>query len=862
MPSLRRVARITVVVGLVAAASCDDPTSLPPNPDPGPETWAPSLSVVSGGVPAVCGDPTEVGLMLAPNIRTGTVEVANDESNLYVTYRSDHGRSILATAVFVGDSPDQIPTTRRGLPRLFQFPYKSGHSFGTTEVVWEIPLSDVSGEEAVVAAFAQVGWLPSWGEGEPITPGRDWAMYFTHAIADCGPEPVGPEGGTASADDGRATLSVPAGALQEPVVIAIAPATVDDLVDHVPPEDLDPEAGTVFGVTPIPVAIFDLQPDGLQFTTPATIVLHYDESALPEGTLEENLGIFVINGIFEPRPSIVDADANTITAEIEHFSIAFVGSFPQPPTVDLEVTAIASPTDDPVVGEPVEVTAHIRNNGPDPSAGGSVVFDLTGPFDLDSVPEDCDQPAPWEDFENPVRCFLPEIGADETVITAPIVFIPLEVGAAITISATAFPGSEEHDRDPENDSHEVEVSFEAPAGATPDLEMTLSLAPGSERIVNGHLEVRATVVNRGLWASTGGTLRLSVFGQSELEPLFLCTALADPSPADHVVDCDVIPLAPDEFAVAVINLVPSAEGEIRIQAVVAPGPGDTEDNLENNVAGLTIPITSTFLVDLEPISPQLVGTRQPNSPLTFAVRVGNFRPPSNGGTIIYEATGDVALGEVAEACTPSPNPSAVAVFCDFDPFPGFVNDTGSVNQPIPVWVGPFEVIPQSDAVVTFSATTVPVSGDTDVNPDNDRIEVTLAIGQRVVDLEVLSLSAPDPATVGQAIDVVAAVRNLGPDDSRGALLVFSATGDVDLVEVDGPCLNVPTDEAEGVGVTTRCELAPFLAGSGRNVRFQIVPQSEGQVVVQAVVRASYLEDVDRNFANDYKTLPVQVVPGG
>ena len=94
MLSLRRLAPIAVV-GLAAAASCDDPTSLPPHSDQSPEAWAPSLSVVSG-VPAVCSDRTEVGLMLGSRIRSGSVEVANDESNLYVTFRSDDGRPILA----------------------------------------------------------------------------------------------------------------------------------------------------------------------------------------------------------------------------------------------------------------------------------------------------------------------------------------------------------------------------------------------------------------------------------------------------------------------------------------------------------------------------------------------------------------------------------------------------------------------------------------------------------------------------------------------------------------------------------------------------------------------------------------------
>jgi hypothetical protein len=92
-------------LAILAASSSENPTDPMPAAEPGPETWAPSMSVVSG-VPSVCGAPTAVNLMLGPNIQSGSVEVANDEANLYVTFRSESWRPILATAVFVGDSPD------------------------------------------------------------------------------------------------------------------------------------------------------------------------------------------------------------------------------------------------------------------------------------------------------------------------------------------------------------------------------------------------------------------------------------------------------------------------------------------------------------------------------------------------------------------------------------------------------------------------------------------------------------------------------------------------------------------------------------------------------------------------------------
>ena len=174
--------------------------------------------------------------MLGSNISTGSVTVANDEESLYVTYRSDRGRSILGTALFVGDGVEEIPLTRWGTPRILRFPYVSGHPWGTEEVVWEIPLDEVSGSEAVIAAFGQIGLLPSWGAGEPIVTGRDWAMYFTYTVSPCATETVGSQGGTITTPGGEVVFDVPVGSLTSPVEITIDPTTSKSFRLHI--EDL------------------------------------------------------------------------------------------------------------------------------------------------------------------------------------------------------------------------------------------------------------------------------------------------------------------------------------------------------------------------------------------------------------------------------------------------------------------------------------------------------------------------------------------------------------------------------------------------------------------------------------------------
>lgn len=227
-------------------------------------------------------------------------------------------------------------------------------------------------------------------------------------------------------------------------------------------------------------------------------------------------------------------------------------------------------------------------------------------------------------------------------------------------------------------------------------------------------------------------MRLEAIGDVELGDVpSPCVEIDPVAPVAAAIECPVGPLEPFGLqGVGTLRITPMSAGDVQIVATVIPAPADTDVNPGNDVNTRTWEVASTFLVDLEPVSPiRLDGVREPGSPLTARVRVGNYRPPSNGGTIVYEAIGDVALGVLAEGCTEASIPAGVSVVCVFDPFVGFVNDTrGPGGETIRGWVGPFEVIPQSAGVVTFAATTVPVEGDTDVNPDNDRLELEVEIG--------------------------------------------------------------------------------------------------------------------------------------
>jgi hypothetical protein len=132
-----------------------------------------------------------------------------------------------------------------------------------------------------------------------------------------GPTPtssdVGPAGGTVTAAGGAVRLVVPAGALATPVALSIRSAS------GLP---LDPHA--------IVSTAFTVVPPGTTFTTPATLVLHYDPSLGPSGVPERDLRVHVLaGGEWEPEAgATTDVGTNEATAPISSsgtFAVRWTG---------------------------------------------------------------------------------------------------------------------------------------------------------------------------------------------------------------------------------------------------------------------------------------------------------------------------------------------------------------------------------------------------------------------------------------------------------------------------------------------------------------------------------------------------------
>jgi hypothetical protein len=152
---------------------------------------------------------------------------------------------------------------------------------------------------------------------------------------------IGPAGGTLTSEDGNASVVIPPGAL----------ATTTTL--------------TCAATSPAPdgaVSVYEFGPAGLRFAGEVTITIRYDEAGLPAGLPESALRLAtVVNGFTwqEVAWSAVDADADTVTGAIRHFSI--FGAKPAAYVATLESAQVLPPGSSSALGKATFTIDTARN---------------------------------------------------------------------------------------------------------------------------------------------------------------------------------------------------------------------------------------------------------------------------------------------------------------------------------------------------------------------------------------------------------------------------------------------------------------------------------------------------------------------
>lgn len=181
---------------ILAAGACSErtPTS-PVDPDAPDPTASPD---VLPATTEVCGDATEVDLVAGRDLAVGTVTVANDEDDLYVTYLVEEGWTLRETHLEVATSLNDVPVTASGNPTPGLFSHVASHD-DLSAFTYRIARSDLAagpGDEVIVAAHAEV-YHPAtdreegaWGDGARFTTGGSWATHFAYELQRCPPTAV------------------------------------------------------------------------------------------------------------------------------------------------------------------------------------------------------------------------------------------------------------------------------------------------------------------------------------------------------------------------------------------------------------------------------------------------------------------------------------------------------------------------------------------------------------------------------------------------------------------------------------------------------------------------------------------------
>ncbi|MFC1961733.1 helix-turn-helix domain-containing protein [Chloroflexota bacterium] len=118
---------------------------------------------------------------------------------------------------------------------------------------------------------------------------------------------------------------------------------------------------------------YDFGPDGATFDDPVTITFTYDEADIPSGAAEEDMVIVYWDGSawVELSNITIDPATNTISGEIDHFTLFAVIASVKPASFTISGLAISPTEVDP--GQVINISATVANSG---NLAGSYVVNL------------------------------------------------------------------------------------------------------------------------------------------------------------------------------------------------------------------------------------------------------------------------------------------------------------------------------------------------------------------------------------------------------------------------------------------------------------------------------------------------------
>ncbi|HSK76680.1 MAG TPA: hypothetical protein VLQ45_09500 [Thermoanaerobaculia bacterium] len=149
------------------------------------------------GTPPNCElTPVTVSLCAGQFTDVGSVVITNNATKLFVKVQLDAaGWELTESHVAAATSLAGIPASKKGNPKIGNFPYSSPHT-GVTSFTYEIPLGDwTAGTQLLIAVHGVVETTgqneTAWGASCPGDvgvgfPGGSWATYFPYTVQTVG----------------------------------------------------------------------------------------------------------------------------------------------------------------------------------------------------------------------------------------------------------------------------------------------------------------------------------------------------------------------------------------------------------------------------------------------------------------------------------------------------------------------------------------------------------------------------------------------------------------------------------------------------------------------------------------------------
>ncbi|MCA9658710.1 MAG: hypothetical protein KC486_10220 [Myxococcales bacterium] len=211
MTTLRRplstaLTALTALTLALTATACDTEDSAP-NADA--EERAVEIAGEGGCVALLAGQSIDAGTVCAAVDNAADTSAtcgAGATGVLKVTYATTGGWELVEAHLAAGDDLADIPTNKKGNPKIGNFAYNSGDITGATEHSFAVPLCELGLDgadevcepvTAYLAAHAAVrkdngeGGFETqtgWGDGDGFTDKGSWAEYFTLELS-CNGEP-------------------------------------------------------------------------------------------------------------------------------------------------------------------------------------------------------------------------------------------------------------------------------------------------------------------------------------------------------------------------------------------------------------------------------------------------------------------------------------------------------------------------------------------------------------------------------------------------------------------------------------------------------------------------------------------------